>query len=92
TVDIGALRGHDDELDAWGALFGESLGRILVSVKPEDMTSFESAMQETACTHIGIVGESDDLVIKDAGNPILEFSISELRSAWKDTLNGSGSE
>tara|TARA_B100000902_G_scaffold13299_1_gene16141 strand:+ start:147 stop:3188 length:3042 start_codon:yes stop_codon:yes gene_type:complete len=92
SVDIGALRGHDDELDAWGALFGESLGRILVSVKPEDMTSFESAMQETACTHIGIVGESDDLVIKDAGNPILEFSISELRSAWKNTLNGSGSE
>ena len=92
SVDIGALRGHDDELDAWGALFGESLGRILVSVKPEDMTSFESAMQETACTHIGIVGESDDLVIKDAGNPILEFSIPELRSAWKNTLNGSGSE
>ena len=92
TVDIGALRGHDDELDAWGALFGESLGRILVSVKSEDMTSFESAMQETACTHIGIVGESDDLVIKDAGKPILEFSISELRSAWKNTLNGGGSE
>jgi len=92
SVDIGALRGHDDELDAWGALFGESLGRILVSVKPEDMASFESAMQETACTHIGIVGESDDLLIKDAGNPILEFSISELRSAWKNTLNGSGSE
>ena len=92
SVDIGALRGHDDELDAWGALFGESLGRILVSVKPEDMTSFESAMQETACTHIGIVGESDDLVIKDASNPILEFSIPELRSAWKNTLNGSDSE
>ena len=91
-VDIGALRGHDDELDAWGALFGESLGRILVSVKPEDMSAFEEAMQHTACTHIGTVGDSDDFVVNDTGVCILKYSISELRSAWKNTLNGGGSE
>ena len=91
-VDIGALRGHDDELDAWGALFGESLGRILVSVKPEDMSAFEEAMQHTACTHIGTVGDSDDFVVNDTGVCILKYSISELRSAWKNTLNGGGPE
>ncbi len=91
-VDIGALRGHDDELDAWGALFGESLGRILVSVKPEDMSAFEEAMQHTACTHIGTVGDSDEFVVNDTGVCILKYSISELRSAWKNTLNGGGPE
>ena len=92
TVDIGALRGHDDELDAWGALFGESLGRILVSVKPEDMDSFEDAMQDTACTYIGTVSDSDDFIVDDAGIRILEYPLSELQSAWKDTLDGGGPE
>ena len=92
TVDIGALRGHDDELDAWGALFGESLGRILVSVKPEHMDSFEEAMQDTACTHIGTVSASDDFIVNDAGNRILEYPLSELLLAWKDTLDGGGPE
>ena len=90
TVDIGALRGHDDELDAWGALFGESLGRILVSVKPEHMDSFEEAMQDTACTYIGTVNDSDDFIIDDSGIRILEYPLSELLSAWKGTLDGGG--
>ena len=92
TVDIGALRGHDDELDSWGALFSESLGRILVSVKQEDMDSFEEAMQDTACTHIGTVSNSDDLIIDDAGIRILEYPLSKLLSAWKGTLDGGGPE
>lgn len=42
-------------LDA--ALFGESQSRVMVSVKPENKTAFEAAMQQAQvpCTHIGTV-------------------------------------
>ena len=61
-------------------------------MKPEHMDSFEEAMQDTACTHIGTVSASDDFIVNDAGNRILEYPLSELLLAWKDTLDGGGPE
>ena len=87
-IEISALRGHDDELDKWGALFGESLGRILVSVAPENTGDFEIAMQEVSYTRIGHVGNTDKLVVTDQGITILTESIDALRTAWKGTLDG----
>ena len=43
-----------------------------------------------ACTKIGIVGDSDDLVVSNHGTTVLVGSIEELRSAWKGTLDGGG--
>ena len=91
-VEISALRGYDDELDKWGALFGESLGRILVSVKPENTNDFETAMQEISYTNIGKVSDGEKLIITDRGITILSKSIVELCSAWKGTLDGGASK
>ena len=91
-IEISALRGYDDELDKWGALFGESLGRILVSVKPENINDFETAMQEISYTNIGKVSDGEKLIITDRGTTILSKSIVELCSAWKGTLDGGASK
>ena len=56
------------------------------------MDSFEEPMQDTACTHIGTVSNSDDLIIDDSGIRILEYPLSKLLSAWKGTLDGGGPE
>ena len=87
-IEISALRGFDDELDKWGALFGESLGRIMISVSPDNTGKIESLFTDVSYTRIGIVNDSDKLIIKDKSLSILSASIDELRTAWKGTLDG----
>ena len=73
-----------------GALFGESLGRILVSVKEESREEFEVAMTGHACHHLGTVIEGDEITFSNNGEEILVTSMSEARSAWKKALDGGG--
>ncbi|MEC7435651.1 MAG: AIR synthase-related protein, partial [Candidatus Thermoplasmatota archaeon] len=87
-IEISALRGFDDELDKWGALFGESLGRIMISVSPDNTEKLESLLTDVSYTRIGIVNDTDRLTIQDKSLLILSASIDELRTAWKGTLDG----
>ena len=75
-------------LDNWGLLFGESLGRILVSVSPENQADFESALTGHALYRIGKVESGDSITFSSRGEEILSASMSELRTAWKGTLDG----
>ena len=70
-------------------LFGESLGRILISVAPEDTKRFESMMDDIACFRLGSVTEEERIMITDSGMMILDAEVSRLRRAWKSTLDGS---
>ena len=87
-LDISDIFHADINLDNWGALFGESLGRILVSVKPENSEIFEASMEGHECNYLGKVNSGDDITISHQGTPILNASMSELRDSWKNTLNG----
>ncbi|MCP4850673.1 MAG: phosphoribosylformylglycinamidine synthase, partial [Actinomycetia bacterium] len=88
SVDVEGLWADCESLDKWGALFGESLGRILVSVRPSDREAFEGSMEGHACHHLGRVTEGDSITITNGGNDILLASMSELRSSWKGSLDG----
>ena len=88
SLDISPLFYSDNELDTWGALFGESLGRILVSVSPEKAQDFEASMKGHECNFLGVVKSNDDLIFSNATDRILTASMSELRDSWKGTLNG----
>jgi phosphoribosylformylglycinamidine synthase len=89
-VDITAILAADAELDHWGALFGESLGRILVSIIPENQSLFEVAMAGHSATLIGMVNRDDDdnFTITANDEEILVSQVGELRSAWQGTLDG----
>ena len=69
-------------------MFGESLGRILVSVRPTDCSAFERAMHGHACYHVGHVSEGDQITINRGEREILSASMSELRESWKGALGG----
>ena len=71
-------------------MFGESLGRILVSVKPEHTSEFEAAMVGNAIANIGMVGNEKTLKFTLDGKPILKANLSKLLASWKDTLNMGG--
>ena len=87
-LDLSDIFHADINLNDWGALFGESLGRILVSVKPENSEIFEASMEGHECNYLGKVNSGDNIIISNQGVPILNASMSDLRDSWKNTLNG----
>jgi phosphoribosylformylglycinamidine synthase len=89
-VDITPIWSDCDHLDAWGALFGESLGRILVSTSPDDREAFEKSMEGVACYFIGDVSEGDEISFTRESEVILSASMQGLRESWKGTLHGGG--
>ena len=90
TINLDAL--VNDDVDQWAALFGESLGRILVTVRPEDADSFESSMSENAVARIGIVDDKKNLQFTIGDNTILKANLGTLLDSWKGTLNMGGGE
>jgi phosphoribosylformylglycinamidine synthase len=88
VVDISSLSRDCNHLDEWGALFGESLGRILVSVAPGDSDAFAAAMEGNACSRIGAVDQGDMITVNYGETEVLQASMSELKKAWQGSLGG----
>nr|AIE99664.1 phosphoribosylformylglycinamidine synthase (purL) [uncultured marine group II/III euryarchaeote KM3_115_D04] len=88
SADLTSISQANTNLDNWGLLFGESLGRIIVSVSPENQAEFESALVGHALHLIGKVGSGDSITFSITGEEILSSSMSDLRAAWKGTLDG----
>jgi len=87
-VDVSPIMSDCDQIEPWGAMFGESLGRILVSVKPENSQAFETSMIGHACYLLGVVEEGDTISVTNGDTPLISTSMSVLRKAWKETLDG----
>ena len=87
-VDLDSLWEDCDTLDKWGALFGESLGRILVSVRQSDRTAFEETMAGHTCNHLGTVSTGDTITFSKGEHTLLTASMGALRDAWKGALDG----
>ena len=88
-VDFDSIDTGKGELfpDEWGLLFGESLGRIVVSVSKENEEAFQTIMWGNPLSRIGEVTEESKLSMILREDIILEAEIHELKSAWKATLN-----
>jgi len=89
TIDLTPMMSGGD-IDSWGALFGESLGRIVVSVESKHCEAFEAAMGSHACHALGTVEAGDQITFKKGDEAILSASMAALRAAWKGTLDGGG--
>jgi phosphoribosylformylglycinamidine synthase len=89
TIDLTSMMSGGN-IDSWGALFGESLGRIVVSVESKHCDAFEAAMGSHACHALGTVEAGDKITFKNGDETILSASMAALRAAWKGTLDGGG--
>ncbi len=65
-------------------LFGESAGRLLVSVNSASCSEFEAAFAHQPCTRIGTVEEDARMRIVDGEETVLEVTTEELVAAWHD--------
>ena len=88
SIEIESLWDDCEDLDKWGALFGESLGRILVSTTPDDCEAFETAMLGHTCHRLGEVVEDNSIMVSRNNQTVLSASIPILRDAWKGALDG----
>ena len=90
TLDITPIWSDCEYLDTWGALFGESLGRILVSTSQDNRDEFEKSMEGVTCNYIGFVSKGDEISFSRDGAVLLTASMNDLRESWKGTLHGGG--
>ena len=88
TIDLTEL----SDIDVWSALFSESLGRIIVSVKPEDSATFQTAMKGHACFALGEVDDKKTLQFTHGGETVCKVKLATLLTAWKDTLHMGGED
>lgn len=71
-------------LDDASVLWSESPTRFLVEVAPEQTSDFEIALADLSFAHVGTITSQPRLVIKgQAGEPILDVDVLDLKSAWQ---------
>ena len=79
-VELKNVSGRDDT-----ALFSESQGRILVSVRPDAEKRFRVLMKDISCTNLGKVLDAPSLSLK-LPKTIAELSIASLTRAYRSTF------
>jgi phosphoribosylformylglycinamidine synthase I len=76
---------HADYISDSVALFSESLGRLIVEVRPQDADAFRALMSAAVVPHecFGVTGGETLLVNGRDGLPILELPVTEMEQAWR---------
>jgi len=68
-------------------LFSESQGRILVSVSPKNVKSFEKIMKDIPHTKLGRVSKDNKLIITDAENKVVDTNVKKLHTIYHSFSN-----
>jgi len=89
---IGATIDLDGTGDSslWARLWGESLGRFIIGVKPENEEKWLSEMTGHKVTYLGKTEQQNNLVISDGFDEIVNLDVEDLVSSWQKTLDMTG--
>ncbi|HEX2612612.1 MAG TPA: AIR synthase-related protein, partial [Fibrobacteria bacterium] len=82
-----SLAAQDGGLSDVALLFGESQGRFVVSVSPNDAAAFEAALQGSAFARIGIVTEAPALKLRRGDKTLIETTVDAAFAAWRKPLD-----
>ncbi len=69
-------------------LFSETQGRLLVAIDPAVRPEFEELMKGTAFSCIGELTDTERLIIRNDGSPVIDTGIDELTESYRSTFNG----
>ena len=95
---IGGRTGANIDLDGtgdeslWARLWGESLGRIIIAVSPENEEKFLETMSGNTTTYLGEVTESQLLTISDGYEEVISTNVQQMVDSWQGTLDMTGGE
>ena len=76
----------------WSRLWGESLGRIIIAVSPENEAAFLNHMAGSTTTYLGEIENTQQLSIFDGFDEIVSADISQMVQSWQSTLDMTGGE
>ena len=86
TIDLDGT-GHDS---LWARLWGESLGRFIVAVKPEREAEFIQWMTGHPITVLGEAVDNSTLTITDGYDEIVSADVEVMVSSWQGALDMTG--
>jgi phosphoribosylformylglycinamidine synthase len=78
------------EATIWSRMWGESLGRFIIGVQPEEEADFQKWMAGYSITFLGEVTDSNRLIINDGFEVLVDSDTESLVSAWQKTLDLTG--
>ncbi len=73
----------DEKISNLAKIFGESAGRFLVEVSPENRDAFAKAMGNSACAEVGKVTDTGRIVIGEK----IDLDIASAKAAWQGTFD-----
>jgi phosphoribosylformylglycinamidine synthase len=68
------------------ALFSESQGRFVATVRPDQVSAFESALAGSSCTKLGVVTAETLFKVMGRGGAAINADVASLKEAWQRTL------
>ena len=78
------------EGDSFSRLWSESLGRIIVAVDAEHEIQFIESMSDADIHLIGMVTDTQSLIIEDGYDELIQANVSDLTKSWKEALDMTG--
>ena len=67
-------------------LFGESNGRFLIEVRPNDMPQLDQILADVPHNCIGVIGGKALRITNASGTAVIDLPIQELEAAWRGHL------
>ncbi len=74
----------------WARLWGESLGRIIIAVSPQNTAKFLEMMAGHTTTLLGEVEATSRLSIADGFDELVSIEVNDLVTSWQGTLDLTG--
>lgn len=85
-LDIAAVPAADGTPDA-AKLFGESAGRFLVEVRPDNYDAFLRLVKDCPFGEVGRFTEAGRVVIKSGAKTLIDIAAQDAKAAWQGTLD-----
>ena len=76
-----------EALDTTALLYSESASRLLVTVRPGNVSAFEALFSGQFMARIGAVCAAPELAVARGGAPVLRQGVDALTTAWKATMD-----
>ncbi len=75
-----------DNPSAVAILFGESAGRLLIEVTPENYDAFMQIVKDLPIGQVGKVTDTAKVVITGPDGTLIDMAIDEAKAAWQGTF------
>ncbi|VVC01986.1 Phosphoribosylformylglycinamidine synthase subunit PurL [uncultured archaeon] len=79
--------GKSGKISAEAALFSESSGRFVVSVRKKNEKAFARAMQGAPAAKVGHVTSGKELSVSMRGKSAISLPVAQMKSSWKKTMD-----